>query len=50
MATTLKHSVHITELGTIRQRKSFVIWSDLHPPIRCKDWAEVQSVLRERFC
>lgn len=50
MATTLKHSVHITERGTIRQRKGYVIWSDVQPPIRCKDWTEVQTILREQFC
>ena len=50
MTNTLKHSVQITEVGTIRQRKGFVIWSDIKAPIRCKDWAEVQSILREQFC
>jgi hypothetical protein len=50
MATTLKHSVQITELGTIRQRKGFVIWSDIKDPIRCRDWAEVQAALQQHFC
>ncbi len=50
MATTLKHSVQITEVGTHRKRSGFVIWSDVHPPIRCKDWAEVQTALKEHFC
>ena len=50
MATTLKHSVQITEVGTHRKRSGFVIWSDIKSPIRCKDWAEVQTALKQHFC
>ena len=48
--TTIKYSVQITELGTPRQRKGFVIWSDIKSPIRCTTWAEVQTILKQHFC
>lgn len=50
MATTLKHSVTVTEIGTPRTRSGYVIWSDLKPPIRCKNWDEVQTILKSQFC
>lgn len=50
MATTLKHSVTVTEIGSIRKRSGYVIWSDIKPPIRCKNWDEVQTTLKSQFC